>query len=44
MLTIASAGQTLVVISDGIDMSVGATMSMTALITVGVMGARKVSC
>lgn len=38
MLTIASAGQTLVVISDGIDMSVGATMSMTALITVGVMG------
>ena len=41
MLTIASAGQTLVVISDGIDMSVGATMSMTALITVGVMGGQE---
>lgn len=37
MLLIASAGQTLVIISDGIDMSVGATMSMTALITVAVM-------
>lgn len=37
MLLIAAAGQTLVIISDGIDMSVGATMSMTALITVAVM-------
>lgn len=37
MLLIASAGQTLVIISDGIDMSVGATISMTALITVYVM-------
>lgn len=37
MLLIASAGQTLVIISDGIDMSVGATISMTALITVGIM-------
>ncbi len=37
MLLIASAGQTLVIISDGIDMSVGATMSMTALMTVVVM-------
>lgn len=37
MLLIASAGQTLVIISDGIDMSVGATISMTALITVYIM-------
>ena len=37
MLLIASAGQTLVIISDGIDMSVGSTMSMTALITVAIM-------
>ncbi|MCI8491483.1 MULTISPECIES: ABC transporter permease [Anaerotruncus] len=37
MLLIASAGQTLVIISDGIDMSVGATMSMTALLAVSVM-------
>lgn len=37
MLLIASAGQTLVIISDGIDMSAGATMSMTALITVAIM-------
>ena len=37
MLLIASAGQTLVIISDGIDMSVGATISMSALITVYVM-------
>lgn len=37
MLLIAAAGQTMVIISDGIDMSVGATMSMTALITVAVM-------
>lgn len=37
MLLIASAGQTLVIISDGIDMSVGATMSMTALVTVSIM-------
>lgn len=37
MLLIASAGQTLVIISDGIDMSVGSTMSMTALVTVAVM-------
>lgn len=41
MLVIASAGQTLVVISDGIDMSVGAVMSMTALMTVGVMNGRE---
>ncbi len=39
MLAIASAGQTLVVISNGIDMSVGAVMSMTALITVSTMNA-----
>lgn len=37
MLAIASAGQTLVIISDGIDMSVGATMSMSAVLTVGIM-------
>lgn len=36
MLLIASAGQTLVIISDGIDMSVGATISMTALMTVSI--------
>lgn len=41
MLTIAAAGQTLVVISNGIDMSVGAIMSMTALITVSVMGGQE---
>ncbi len=41
MLTIASAGQTLVVISGGIDMSVGAIMSMTALVTVGTMRSRE---
>ncbi len=37
MLAIASAGQTLVIISDGIDMSVGATMSMAAILSVTVM-------
>ncbi len=37
MLAIAAAGQTLVIISDGIDMSVGATMSMTAILTVSIM-------
>ncbi|MCL1812841.1 MAG: ABC transporter permease [Treponema sp.] len=39
MLTIASAGQTIVIISGGggIDLSVGAVMSLTALLTVGVM-------
>lgn len=37
ILTIAAGGQTLVIISDGIDMSVGATMSMTAVITVGIL-------
>lgn len=37
MLLIAAAGQTLVITSDGIDMSVGATMSMTAIITVAIM-------
>ena len=41
MLTIAAAGQTLVVISDGIDMSVGSIMSMTALITVSTMRSRE---
>ena len=39
MLTIASAGQTIVIVSGGggIDLSVGAVMSLTALLTVGVM-------
>ncbi|MEM1483509.1 ABC transporter permease [Oscillospiraceae bacterium PP1C4] len=37
MLAVAAAGQTLVIISDGIDMSVGATMSMTAILTVSIM-------
>ena len=37
MLAIAAAGQTLVIISNGIDMSVGATMSMTAILTVSIM-------
>jgi ribose transport system permease protein len=39
MLTIASAGQTLIIISGGggIDLSVGAVMSLTALLTVGIM-------
>lgn len=37
MLTIAAAGQTLVITSDGIDMSVGATMSMTAILAVAIM-------
>jgi len=39
MLTIASAGQTIVIVSGsgGIDLSVGAIMSFTALITVGIM-------
>lgn len=37
MLTIAAAGQTLVITSDGIDMSVGATMSMSAILAVSVM-------
>jgi ribose transport system permease protein len=37
MLTIASAGQTLVVVSGGIDLSVGAIMTFTGLLTVGTM-------
>lgn len=37
VLLIASAGQTLVIISDGIDMSVGATMTFTALIATSIM-------
>ena len=39
MLTIASAGQTIVIVSGGggIDLSVGAVMSLTALLTVAVM-------
>ena len=37
MLILASAGQTLVIISDGIDMSVGATMSMSAILAVTLM-------
>ena len=37
MLAIAAAGQTLVIISDGIDMSVGATMSMAAILSVSIM-------
>ena len=37
ILIIVSAGQTLVIIADGIDMSVGATMSFTALITTSIM-------
>ncbi len=37
MLAIASAGQTLVIISDGIDMSVGSVMSMTALLSTAIM-------
>ena len=37
MLAIAAAGQTLVIIADGIDMSVGATMSMTAILAVAIM-------
>jgi ribose transport system permease protein len=39
MLAIASAGQTIIIISGGggIDLSVGAVMSLTALLTVGIM-------
>lgn len=37
ILVIASAGQTLVIISDGIDMSVGATMTLTAIVTTSIM-------
>src|SRR5690554_192268 len=37
ILMIASAGQTLVIISDGIDMSVGATMTLTAIISTSIM-------
>jgi ribose transport system permease protein len=39
MLTIASAGQTIIIVSGGggIDLSVGAVMSLTALLTVGIM-------
>jgi ribose transport system permease protein len=39
MLTIASAGQTIVIISGGggIDLSVGAVMSLTAILSVGIM-------
>jgi ribose transport system permease protein len=43
MLTLAAAGQTIVIISGGggIDMSVGALMSLTGLITVGIMNGRE---
>jgi ribose transport system permease protein len=39
MLAIASAGQTIIIVSGGggIDLSVGAVMSLTALLTVGIM-------
>ena len=37
MLTIASAGQTIVIVSGGIDLSVGAIMTLTGLLTVGTM-------
>lgn len=37
VLMIASAGQTLVIISDGIDMSLGSTMTLTALIATSIM-------
>jgi ribose transport system permease protein len=39
MLAISSAGQTIVIVSGGggIDLSVGAVMSLTALLTVGIM-------
>lgn len=37
ILVIVSAGQTLVIIADGIDMSVGATMTFTALLTTHTM-------
>jgi ribose transport system permease protein len=39
MLAIASAGQTIIIISGGggIDLSVGAVMSLTAILTVGIM-------
>lgn len=41
MLMLAAAGQTLVIIADGIDMSVGSTMSMAAIITVGILRGRE---
>jgi ribose transport system permease protein len=43
MLTIAAAGQTIIIISGGggIDLSVGAVMSLTALMTVGIMNGRE---
>ncbi len=41
MLAIAAAGQTLVIISDGIDMSVGAVMSMCGLLTTTIMGSQE---
>lgn len=40
MLSMASAGQTMVIIGNGIDMSVGATMSMTCILTLGLMRGR----
>jgi ribose transport system permease protein len=39
MLTIAAAGQTIVLVSGGIDLSVGAVMTLTGLLTVGTMRA-----
>jgi ribose transport system permease protein len=41
MLTMVSLGQTLIIISGGIDLSVGAVMSLTALLTVGIMNAQE---
>ena len=43
MLALASAGQTMVIISGGggIDMSVGSVMSMTGLVTVGIMNGQE---
>ncbi|MDR1588000.1 MAG: ABC transporter permease [Treponema sp.] len=43
MLTLASAGQTLIIISGGggIDLSVGSIMSLTGLMTVGIMNGRE---
>ncbi|MDR0497150.1 MAG: ABC transporter permease, partial [Treponema sp.] len=37
MLTISAAGQTIVIVSGGIDLSVGAVMSLTGLMTVQIM-------
>lgn len=40
LLSFAAAGQTMVVISGGVDLSVGAVMSMAAIITTGIMQGR----